>query len=104
MDVPNDAVIEAWSRRAHPPGFSEEGDFARIHLLNPALFSLLGDVRGQRVLDAGCGQGYLARILTHRGASVTGIGPAEGLVRYAIERDRIDGLGIDELPDRVTSE
>ncbi len=37
------------------------------------LLDLLGDVRGQAVLDAGCGGGFLARILAARGAHVTGI-------------------------------
>ena len=34
---------------------------------------LLGDVANQDVLDAGCGEGYLARILAARGARVTGV-------------------------------
>ena len=43
--------------------FGEEGDFARQHLLNPAIFRLAGPLAGKTVLDAGCGQGYLARLL-----------------------------------------
>jgi SAM-dependent methyltransferase len=33
----------------------------------------LGDVTAKHVLDAGCGQGYLCRILAHRGATVIGV-------------------------------
>ena len=40
----------------------------------PPLLAQLGDVTGQEVLDAGCGEGYLARILAARGARVTGVG------------------------------
>ena len=40
----------------------------RLVLLNPALFQLLPDVKGKRVLDAGCGEGYLSRKLARLGA------------------------------------
>ena len=43
--------------------------------LLPPLLELLGDITGCRVLDAGCGEGYLARVLAARGARVTGIWP-----------------------------
>lgn len=36
------------------------------------LLDLLGDLEGRAVLDAGCGQGYLSRMLAARGARVTG--------------------------------
>ncbi len=37
--------------------------------------------RGRRVLDAGCGNGYLAEILASRGYRVTGIERPEGVTR-----------------------
>ncbi len=39
----------------------------------PSLLELLGDITGRHVLDAGCGEQYLARVLAARGANVTGI-------------------------------
>lgn len=36
----------------------------------PAVLKLLGDVRGRRVLDAGCGPGFYAEELVRRGADV----------------------------------
>ena len=53
----------------------------------PQLLDLLGDVSNLRVLDAGCGDGYVARILHHRGANVTGIDIAAGLVALARKKD-----------------
>ena len=44
---------------------------------------LLGDVANQDVLDAGCGEGYLARILAARGARVTGVELSPRLVELA---------------------
>ncbi len=46
-----------------------------------------GDVSGLTVLDAGCGEGYLSRILAQRGAHVTGIDIAPKLVEMARAKD-----------------
>jgi ubiquinone/menaquinone biosynthesis C-methylase UbiE len=50
------------------------------------LFELLvaeGDLRGQRVLDVGCGTGRLATALAARGARVWGLDPSEEMLRQA---------------------
>lgn len=109
--ISNDDNIRAWEAHGdHAADFGDEGDFGRQHLLNPALFALLGEVAGRRVLDAGCGQGYLARLLARRGAHVTGVEPAEPWLRYAQQRERDEPLGIayvradlaaPDLPQRV---
>jgi SAM-dependent methyltransferase len=49
----------------------------------PRLLGLLGDVADRRVLDAGCGDGYLARALAARGAEVTGIDISPRLIEAA---------------------
>jgi 2-polyprenyl-3-methyl-5-hydroxy-6-metoxy-1,4-benzoquinol methylase len=49
----------------------------------PQMLDLLGDVAGRAVLDAGCGEGYLARVLAARGARVTGIDLAPRLIALA---------------------
>ena len=38
----------------------------------PRFLKLLGDVSGLLTLDAGCGEGYVSRILARQGARVTG--------------------------------
>jgi SAM-dependent methyltransferase len=61
--------------------------------LLPPLLDLLGDIAGRQVLDAGCGEGYLARALAARGAHVTGIDLSPRLIELARARDpggRID--------------
>jgi SAM-dependent methyltransferase len=55
--------------------------------LLPPLLELLGDISGQRVLDAGCGEGYLARALAARGARVTGMDLSARLIELARARD-----------------
>jgi 2-polyprenyl-3-methyl-5-hydroxy-6-metoxy-1,4-benzoquinol methylase len=61
--------------------------------LLPPLLDLLGDVTGRQVLDAGCGEGYLARVLAARGARVTGIDLSPRLIARA--RSRNPGGAID---------
>ena len=58
-DITNETVIDAWDRNAEKSlsAFEEEGDFTRGHLLNPAIFDILGHVGNMRILDAGCGNG-----------------------------------------------
>jgi SAM-dependent methyltransferase len=64
----------------------EERGLAGDGLLREML-DLLGDVAGLKVLDAGCGDGYLARVLAVRGASVTGVDIGARLIDRARQRD-----------------
>ncbi len=53
----------------------------------PRLLDLIGDVTDLAVLDAGCGEGYLARLLAGRGARVTGIDISPQLIEIARSKD-----------------
>ncbi len=68
--------------------FSEhaEDGFYNAYLDRPACLELLGDVAGQRVLDAACGPGLYASELVRRGAQVTGFDQSPGMVRLARSR------------------
>ncbi len=94
-DTSQQGVISAWDAALdHMAHWDDEGDFARHYLLNPTIFALAGDVAGRRTLDAGCGNGYLARMLAKRGALVTGVEPATRLYTLCLERERADQLGV----------
>jgi len=64
----------------------EETDIKDDYFMSSFL-QAIGDVSGLTVLDAGCGEGYLARILTQRGANVTGIDISPRLVELARGKD-----------------
>ena len=53
----------------------------------PRFLKLLGDVSGLLTLDAGCGEGYISRILARHGAQVTGIDSAASLIEIARAKD-----------------
>jgi 2-polyprenyl-3-methyl-5-hydroxy-6-metoxy-1,4-benzoquinol methylase len=92
----NTTANDAWSNVSPEvvASFGDEGDFTRKYLLNAAIFAFVGDVAGKRILDAGCGQGYLCRLLAKQGAVVTGVEPANPWYTYAVQREQADPLGI----------
>lgn len=53
----------------------------------PRFLKLLGDVSGLLTFDAGCGEGYVSRILTCFGARVTGIDISASLIKIARAKD-----------------
>lgn len=56
-------------------------------ILVPCIDEMLGNLTGKRLLDAGCGEGYLSIRYAERGADVTGVDISEKLVAVARERD-----------------
>lgn len=76
--------------------YGVQGDRHREVLLNPVLFELLGPVEGRRILDAGCGEGYLGRILAERGASVVAVDYSRRMLDIARGRTSA-GVAIDYL-------
>ena len=57
------------------------------HLQRRLVLGLLGDVRGRRVLDVGCGDGDLALELWRRGAVVIGIDASLDMIDAARASD-----------------
>lgn len=94
--ITNQQNIKAWSDATKfiIDKATDNGDFYRQHVINPALFKLLGEIKGKNILDAGSGEGYLSRYLARQGAKVTALEPAEGLIKHAIEREKKENLGI----------
>jgi len=89
---------EMWNRKV-----GTEGDWARRHS-DPILFSCLGKVEQLKILDAGCGTGYLSIKLAKLGARVTGIDLAPEMIKFAKENaqaafvnDSLDSATIPEF-------
>ncbi|MFQ5871871.1 MAG: class I SAM-dependent methyltransferase [Candidatus Geothermarchaeales archaeon] len=92
-----DESAERWLR-----SYTDRGDINREHVVDPVIFRMLGDVGDRRILDAGCGGGYLSRLLAARGAVVTGVDISQGLIQHAIEAERSSPLGIKYLVGSIT--
>lgn len=85
-----EALAEGWAERVRTGT-----DFARQYIMDPAHLALLGDVAGKRLLDAGCGEGRFARMLSERGAKVTGIDFSQRMIELAREAEERESRGIE---------
>ena len=74
-----DALAHKW--------WCQEGEFKTLHQVNPLRIKFIqdcvGDLKGFKVLDIGCGGGILAEGLAHKGAKVTGIDMAKASIEVA---------------------
>jgi ubiquinone/menaquinone biosynthesis C-methylase UbiE len=66
----------------------EQGDLWHRALIDPPLLKLVGSVRGLRVLDLGCGNGYLTRRFRRQGAArAVGVDASPESIRLARRRE-----------------
>jgi SAM-dependent methyltransferase len=86
----------------HAEGFEAHARtaFWNAHYDRPAVLSMLPDLDGRRVLDAGCGPGLYAEELVARGAAVVACDASAEMVRLARARlgDRSD-IRVHDLND-----
>jgi 2-polyprenyl-6-hydroxyphenyl methylase / 3-demethylubiquinone-9 3-methyltransferase len=74
------------------------GEFRPLHLLNPIRLGFVlehATLAGARALDVGCGGGLLSESLARKGARVTGIDLAPGMVEVARLHAAEEGLEVD---------
>ncbi|HVC31416.1 MAG TPA: bifunctional 2-polyprenyl-6-hydroxyphenol methylase/3-demethylubiquinol 3-O-methyltransferase UbiG [Steroidobacteraceae bacterium] len=74
------------------------GEFRPLHLLNPVRLQFVAahaSLAGARALDVGCGGGLLCEALSRKGATVTGIDLAPGMVEVARLHAAEEGVAID---------
>ena len=80
-----DQLAAEWNQLA--PGWIKrirsKGDVSRDALLDEWMLRAAGDVRGQRVIDLGCGEGRFCRMLAERGAHMTGIDLCPAMIEAA---------------------
>ncbi|MFQ5759277.1 MAG: class I SAM-dependent methyltransferase [Candidatus Bathyarchaeia archaeon] len=84
-----DSVIDKWNSK-----YTEFGDSNRQYVIDPAIFQILGETKGLQILDAGCGNGYLCRLLAKKGAKMTGIDISRRAIEIAEIREKQAPLGI----------
>jgi ubiquinone/menaquinone biosynthesis C-methylase UbiE len=90
------SIQQEWNKSAEAwVDFVRTGkDNCRYYMNNPAMFRMLGKIRGKKVLDLGCGEGFNTRMMARRGAEVTGIDFAEKMLSLAKDSEKRDRLGI----------
>lgn len=80
--------IKRWDEFAekYATNHKEQGDPHKEVYLNPTLFGLMGDIKNKKILDAGCGEGYLSRLMEKAGATVTAIDYSSKMIEIAKRR------------------
>lgn len=95
---PTDVDADAnWSANADAwdAGYDERGDRTRRESSDAVLLDFLGDVTGQRVLDAGSGNGYLSRLLAKQGARMVAVENARRFHELALAYQEREPLPIE---------
>jgi ubiquinone/menaquinone biosynthesis C-methylase UbiE len=106
-----DRIREQWEINAEPFTSLIAGSGTPHHqkILNPCVEDLLGYVEGKKLLDAGCGEGYLARYYAKKGAFVTAVDFSDRLIEIskkmtekedvAVEYKVANICHLDSIPD-----
>lgn len=88
MTAQYDAIADAYRRTKQSP--------LRQYVETPSFLRRLGDLRGLRVLDLACGDGFYTRAIRRAGAAeVTGVDVSAGMIARAREAEAAEPLGID---------
>jgi len=82
----NPIALEAFETLAERYASLVDSKPENAHYERPAMFSLLPDVNGKRILDAGCGPGSYSEWLVEHGAKVTAVDVSPKMVRLAKRR------------------
>lgn len=78
-------------------------DYCREYMNNPAIFKIIGNVKGKQVLDLCCGEGYNTRILARRGGKVVGVDFAEKMIELARLKEEEEKTGISYFVSDATN-
>ena len=100
--MPHDLDLWNSSAEAWIKSQGEKGDSSR-QFLDPFVLDLLGDVNGKSIADVGCGEGRFSRVLTTKGANVTGFEPTEILFQAAQNKSTIETY-LQEGAEKLSSE
>lgn len=84
----NQVNIDEWIHTA------QTNDF-RMYYIMPYTLEKLGDVKGKRILDLGCGDGGYSRALAKEGALLTSADCSEDMIEYAKNKAEEENLKID---------
>src|SRR5262245_13700976 len=87
------ARSETFSHQSDRLCFTDDAYLRHETWIEPA-FRQLGELRGRRVLDFGCGHGMAAVVLARRGARVTAFDLSFGYLDEARRRARANGAAV----------
>jgi ubiquinone/menaquinone biosynthesis C-methylase UbiE len=75
-----ETVTDSWTSLVRP-----SGTLHHRFILNPCIKELLEPIKGTKILDAGCGEGYLSRELAIAGAEVIGVDFSDFMIDKCVQ-------------------
>lgn len=94
-EMQHDSSTRSWNAMGEEWLTLAQTGESRMRFIMPWMLRYMGDVRGLRILDLGCGEGGYARHLAVSGAIVTAVDCSEAAICYAQAQARREGLVID---------
>jgi ubiquinone/menaquinone biosynthesis C-methylase UbiE len=81
-------ALDVYNNKEFATSYSNKVEYNSHNALyeRPATLSLLPEVKGKKVLDAGCGSGVYSEWLIDRGAIVTAIDYSDSMISFAKEK------------------
>jgi 2-polyprenyl-3-methyl-5-hydroxy-6-metoxy-1,4-benzoquinol methylase len=79
------------------PPYADFEDYSRNSTTQVGVTEFLGDLRGKRVLEFGCGLGKMSALLAKSGADVSTFDISESSVAVARRRAELNGLKVDAI-------
>ncbi len=85
-------ILDSWEKNVYPwtKAIHEKQIESRKLVTDQAIINAVASLSASKILDIGCGEGWLARELSSRGLFVTGIDAVKGLVDKATEHGEGD--------------
>ena len=90
------AKIAEWDKMAswwHAES-ADRGGYHQYTEIDPVVKELLGSVKGKKVIEIGCGNGYFSRAIAKRGAKVTALDISSKMIAIASAEEKKKPLGI----------
>jgi SAM-dependent methyltransferase len=76
----------------------------RLRVEEPSMMRLIGDVRGKKIVDMACGEGFFTRRLKQAGADATvGFDISEEMITLAKAHEALDPLGVEYFVEDARS-
>jgi ubiquinone/menaquinone biosynthesis C-methylase UbiE len=76
-------ILNEWDNASKEWIESIKMNQVRTNILIPETLRMLGDIKGKKILDLGCGEGGYSRLYASKGAMVTGVDYSENLIHEA---------------------
>lgn len=90
IDYTTEDCRKCWNNNAEywSKGLRNGNDLTRDYFMLPVFLEHCPDLIGKKVLDVGCGDGSIARIISDKGALVTGVDFSENMIDLAISSSK----------------